>query len=250
MPRVLRGVWLGRRPYEPVFALQQRLHAARASGSTGDTVLYLEHTPVITLGRRANLAHVLVGSDALRQRGWDFVQTDRGGDVTLHAPGQLVSYPIVDLSPDRCDVRRYVRDLAETMRRVAERHGVAAGELPGLVGLWVDRASPARFPVRQRHEGGGDKRDMAKIGAIGVRISRWVTMHGFALNLSLESDVFRVIVPCGISAHGVTSIRELTGNAPDTQEEAQAAFAAFGDVHGATAGEVEDWSVKNIEDLV
>lgn len=244
MGRALRGVWLGRRPYEPVYRLQQRLHAARAGGAMSDVVLYLEHTPVITLGRRADPGHVLLGVEALRDRGWDCVQTDRGGDVTLHAPGQLVSYPIVDLSPDRCDVRRYVRDLAETMRRVAERYGIDAGEVPGMVGLWVDRAAPSRFPPA------GAGVDVAKIGAIGVRISRWVTMHGFALNLTLSSDVFQLIVPCGIAGRGVSSIGELTGSRPDTKEEAQAAFAAFGALFEGHTGDLEDWSRKDIEGLL
>src|SRR5262245_6684034 len=131
MHRAFRGIWLGRRPYEPVFDLQRRLHDSRAAGSVGDTVLFLEHTPVVTLGRRADPGDVLLGLEGLRSRGWDCVQTDRGGDVTLHAPGQLVCYPIIDLAPDRCDVRRYVRGLAETMRRVAKRHGIDSGELPG-----------------------------------------------------------------------------------------------------------------------
>jgi len=241
--RALRGIWLGRRPYEPVLALQRELHEARTSGLCGDTVLFLEHTPVITLGRRADASHVLVGLDALRARGWDCVETDRGGDVTLHAPGQLVGYPIIDLAPDRCDVRRYVRDLAETMRRVAEGYGVSAGEAPGLVGVWVDRSCPSRFP------GADAATDLAKIGAIGVRITRWVTMHGFALNLTLEGDVFQVIVPCGITGRGVTSLRELTGLAPDTYEGAAAAFAALGDVIDAHAGTLEDWSNRPIEAL-
>lgn len=242
--RSLRGVWLGRRRYEPIFDLQRRLHDARANGATGDTVLYLEHERVVTLGRRADPNHLLLGPEALRAQGWDCVQTDRGGDVTLHAPGQLVSYPIIDLTPDRCDVRRFVRDLAETMRRVASRFGISAGEVPGLVGLWVDRASPDRFPQQ------GEGVDLVKIGAIGVRISRWVTMHGFALNLSLGSDAFQVIVPCGIRGRGVSSIAELTGRHPDTKEEAQAAFAAFGNVIGGEARELEDWSDKDIETLV
>jgi lipoyl(octanoyl) transferase len=244
MHRAFRGIWLGRRPYEPVFDLQRRLHEARAAGSVGDTVLFLEHTPVVTLGRRADPGNVLVGLEGLRSRGWDCVQTDRGGDVTLHAPGQLVCYPIIDLAPDRCDVRRYVRGLAETMRRVAKGHGIDSGELPGLVGLWVDRAAPARFPAD------GQGVDLVKIGAIGVRISRWITMHGFALNLSLDSDVFQVIVPCGISGRGVSSIRELTGHDANTREEASTAFSAFGDVFEGRTAALEDWADKEIEDLV
>lgn len=236
--RELRGIWLGRRSYEPVFSLQRRLHEARLAGQAPDTALFLEHEPVITLGRRADPSHVLLGTDALRARGWDVIETDRGGDVTLHAPGQLVCYPIVDLAPDRCDVRRYVRDLAETMRRVALRYGISSGEVPGMVGLWVDRGSPTRF------RGAGEDADLAKIGAIGVRISRWVTMHGFALNLTLESDAFQLIVPCGLAGRGVTSIRELTGHGPGTHEEASAAFSALAEVLNADSSALEDWSEK------
>lgn len=244
--RSLRGIWLGRRAYEAVYALQRRLHDQRASGALGDTVLFLEHEPVVTLGRRADRSHILLELDALRARGWDCAETDRGGDVTLHAPGQLVCYPIVDLAPDRCDVRRYVRDLAETMRRVAARHGIDSGEVAGMVGLWVDRSSPAKFL-----DADGPPRtdaDLAKIGAIGVRISKWITMHGFALNLTIDSDVYRVIVPCGISGHGVTSVRELTGRQPDTYEEAQSAFRSLGEVLSAGTGALEDWSDRDIPD--
>jgi lipoyl(octanoyl) transferase len=130
------------------------------------------------------------------------------------------------------------------MRRVAARHGLDAGEVPGLVGLWVDRESPARFPE------GAQGVNLVKIGAIGVRISRWITMHGFALNLSLGSEAYQVIVPCGITGRGVSSIRELTGRDVGTKDEAAAAFAAFGDVFEGRAVDLEDWSHKEIEDLV
>jgi len=149
------------------------------------------------------------------------VRTDRGGDVTVHAPGQLVGYPILDLKPDRCDVRRYVNDLAEVMRRVALLHGVASGTVPKLVGLWVDPGSVARWP------GAAHAREILKLGAIGVRISSWVTMHGFALNLAKNDDAFGVIVPCGIRDHGVTSIAELTGASVEPRRAAEEAFAAL-----------------------
>ncbi len=231
---MLRGIWLGRRPYLPVYELQQRLLEERIRGEGTDTVLFLEHDPVVTLGRRADPANVLLDEATLRARGFDRVQTDRGGDVTVHAPGQLVGYPIVSLGPDRRDVRRYVRALAETMRRVALRHGVSAGEVPGLVGLWVDRHSISDFP------GAEAATELAKIGAIGVRISKWVTMHGFALNLTTSIDAFEIVVPCGIREHGVTSIRELTGETPDVRDEAEAAFRALGDVLGTDVGTLED----------
>lgn len=239
--RELRGVWLGRRPYAPVLRLQERLCAARAEGREPDTVLLLEHEPVVTLGRGADPAHVLLGEDALRARGFDCVRTTRGGDVTLHAPGQLVGYPIVDLKPDRCDVRRYVKDLTETMRRMALGYGVAAGSVDGLIGLWVDRASVAEWP------GASAAGELAKLGAIGVRVSHWVTMHGFALNLTTSPDLFELIVPCGIRDHGVTSIRELTGRSLDVRAEAKTALGVLAEVLDADVSQLEDWSERDLD---
>lgn len=238
--RTLRGLWLGTRAYRPVLALQERLWEEREAGRIPDTVLFLEHTPVVTLGRGADPSHVLLGEEALRAKGWECVRTTRGGDVTLHAPGQLVGYPIIDLRPDRCDVRRYVKDLCETMRRVVARHGVGAGEVSGLIGLWVDRAAPQRFPEPKGAV------ELAKIGAVGVRISRWVTMHGFALNLTTSPDLFSMIVPCGIRDHGVTSLRDLTGEAWSAEGEAVSALGALQDIFGADASTMEDWSRRDL----
>lgn len=234
--RTLRGVWLGRQRYEPVHQLQKQLHAARAQGEIGDTVLFVEHEPVITLGRGAHAENLLVPEAVLSARGVDLVSTGRGGDVTLHAPGQLVCYPILDLGPDRRDVRRYVRDLERVMCSLAADWGIAAGPVPGMVGLWVDRQAPGRWNGRD------DAGEIAKIGAIGVRISRWVTMHGFAFNLTTDLDLFGLIVPCGISAHGVTSVEALTGSAPSVERVVPRTLDLLAEVFEAELGELEDRS--------
>lgn len=218
MRRKLSARWLGRRRYEPVHQLMQELHAARREDAVPDTVLFVEHDPVITLGRGADRGNVLLTHELLAARGVDLIDTGRGGDVTLHAPGQLVCYPIVNLSPDRRDVRRYVGDLAETMRRLAATFGIDSGPVKDLVGIWVDADEP------QHWAGPEQARRMAKLGAIGVRISRWVTMHGFAFNLSTDLALFGLIVPCGISSHGVTSVRALTGAAPTPAEAVRPAL--------------------------
>lgn len=232
--RQLHGVWLGRRPYEPVDALATELATARTLGHAPDTVLLLEHETVVTLGRRADPSNVLLSEEALRARGIACVRVSRGGDVTLHAPGQLVVYPIIGLMPDRCDVRRYVRDLTETMRRVALRHGVAGGEVSGLIGLWVDLDSVGHF------RGAADGARLAKIGAIGVRISHWVTTHGFALNLTTAPDLFQMIVPCGIREHPVSSVAELSSARPEVRTEAHAALEVLAAVLDADVASFED----------
>lgn len=224
MARKLLAYWLGRRDYRPVRGLQESLMLARQEGRTPDTVLFLEHAPVITLGRGAKPEHVLLDLAQLAELGIDCVQTDRGGDVTLHAPGQLVCYPIIELSPERRDVRRYVKDLNETMRRLVADFGVGAGSLSEHIGLWVDRVDPTVWP------GQSLARDPAKIGAIGVRISRWVTMHGFALNLTVDLSLFSSIVPCGIHGQGVTSLRELTGKSVEPRQAAEHALLHLAEI--------------------
>ena len=225
--RRLRGVWLGRKAYDPVHRLQHELREARKAGRIGDTVLFVEHEPVVTLGRGSKAQHLLVPREVFEARGIAVSEAGRGGDVTLHAPGQLVCYPILDLAPDRCDVRRYVRDLTEAMRRLARDWGVEAGPIQEYVGLWADAANPKRWTGRERAEA------PAKLGAIGVAISRWVTMHGFALNLSTDLELFRLIVPCGIGEFGVTSIRALTGVAPEPLAAARSALRVLAEVFGA-----------------
>jgi lipoyl(octanoyl) transferase len=188
---------MGRVPYAEGLELQARLVAERQAGRIPDTLLLLEHDPVFTLGRNARAENVLLSEAVLRARGFEVFETGRGGDVTYHGPGQVVGYPILDLAPDRRDVHRYVRDLEEVMIRACSDFGVEAGRIPGLTGTWVGRE---------------------KIGAIGVRIARWVTSHGFAFNASTDLAPFSLIVPCGIRGHGVTSLERCLGRPVPLQD--------------------------------
>lgn len=178
---------LGRVAYRDAWALQTDLVAARKADTIPDTLLLLEHDPVITLGRSGSRASLLHDEAALARRGVELVHSDRGGDATWHGPGQVVAYPILDLRPDWKDVRRYVRALEETMIRTCADFGVAATRRAGDPGIWL------RAPDR-------------KIGAIGARFSRWVTHHGFALNVNPDLAHFGLIIPCGIRDAGVTSM--------------------------------------------
>ena len=238
--------WLGRIRYADAHALQERLVESRIRREIGDTLLLLEHEPVVTLGRGAHAENVLLPRAELERRGVDLVETGRGGDVTYHGPGQLVAYPIFDLHPDRLDVRRYVRDLARVMIALASAHGVGASFLEGdakLVGVWVDEASPAAWPGDPREDGGASR--AAKLGAIGVKLSRWVTMHGFAFNVSTDLAGYALIVPCGITRYGVTSLQALAtaGEPPKSVEdvagESVECFARVFEAEGRMAGQAE-----------
>jgi lipoyl(octanoyl) transferase len=196
-PRLLEVRRLGRIGYAEGLDLQARLVAERQQQVVADTLLLLEHDPVVTLGRNARRENMLLPEDELRRRGIAVFETGRGGDVTYHGPGQVVGYPILDLAPDRRDVHRYVRDLEEVMIRTCADYGIAAGRVAGLTGTWVGSE---------------------KIGAIGVRIARWVTSHGFAFNVSTDLSPFALIVPCGIRERGVTSLERLLGRPVDLAE--------------------------------
>jgi lipoyl(octanoyl) transferase len=195
---------LGRIPYGQGLELQERLVAERQAGRIPDTLLLLEHAPVFTLGRNARREHLLRDEAELRARGFDVVECGRGGDVTYHGPGQVVGYPILDLAPDRRDVHRYVRDLEEVMIRACADFGVRAERVACMTGAWV----------------GEDK-----IGAIGVRLARWVTSHGFAFNVATDLAPFGMILPCGIRGRGVTSLERLLGR-PVPLEAVGSALAA------------------------
>ena len=204
---------LGRIGYAEGLELQKQLVEQRKAGEIADQLLLLEHPPVITLGvkTRHNQTNIVATPEALVEQGVEVFETGRGGDVTYHGPGQLVGYPIIDLKPDRCDVHKYVRDIEEVMIRAAAAFGVEAGRLPGLTGAWV----------------GSDK-----LAAIGVRISKWVTSHGFAFNVNTALNHFDFIVPCGISDKGVTSLERLLGQPVEMAEVEGAVEAAFRDIFG------------------
>ncbi len=227
--RSIDAYWLGRARYDAVHALQEELVQARVDGHVGDTLLLLEHEAVVTLGRSAKREHVLLTDAQRAERGVDLVETARGGDVTYHAPGQLVAYPILDLKPDRCDVRRYVRDLAEVMIRLAKDHGLVAGpgESAATIGAWIDLDAPDRW--------GGEAQAArpAKVGAIGVRLTHWVTMHGFALNVTTDLAGFSAIVPCGLRDKPVTSLAALGAKPRGVRDIATAAIGHFAAVFGA-----------------
>jgi lipoyl(octanoyl) transferase len=216
--RLLEIRRLGVVPYGDALQLQQELVAERRAGKIPDTLLLLEHTHVLTLGvhKGGGRSHVLATPGRLAALGVELFETGRGGDVTYHGPGQIVGYPILDLRPDRCDVHRYVRDLEEVMIRVAGEHGIEAGRIKGLTGTWV------------RDE---------KLGAIGVRISRWITSHGFAFNVNTDLTYFNLIVPCGITDRGVTSLSKILGRVlhlPDVEAALVRQFCAVFDAEPAS----------------
>jgi lipoyl(octanoyl) transferase len=194
--RPLHWSYLGRIPYLEALELQTAVRDALRRGDGPERFLLLEHPHVYTLGRNADGSDVLAGSEWLRARGIEVAECDRGGQVTYHGPGQLVGYPIVNLSPDRRDIRRYVRDLQEALIRTLADHGVEGAEPregQAFIGVWV-----------------GER----KIASIGVHLSRWITTHGFALNVSTDLSYFSGIIPCGLHQVEMTSIERLTGRAP------------------------------------
>lgn len=195
---------LGIVDYAAASELQRALVEERRAGRVPDLLLLLEHPHVITLGVKADAArsNLIATPQLLAAKQVEVHESGRGGDITYHGPGQLVGYPILDLKPDRCDVHQYVRDLEEVMIRAAADFGLQGGRIKGLSGAWV----------------GADK-----MGAIGVRISRWITSHGFAFNVSTDLDFFGLIVPCGVESGGVTSLSRATGR-PVSMAEAEASI--------------------------
>ncbi len=200
MSETLAVEWLGLVPYGEALALQEAALGERAAGRCGDRLLLLEHPPVVTLGRSANADHLLFGEARLRELGIERFEVGRGGDVTYHAPGQLVGYPIIDLSaPGRRDVHVFLRQLEAGVIDALEEWAIPACRVEGRTGVFIDRA-------RSRQRGGRER----KIASIGIGLRRWVTWHGFALNVDLDLSGFDAIVPCGLADVVMTSVaREL-----------------------------------------
>jgi len=190
---------LGRIPYREALDLQRRAVAARAAGATSDAIYFAEHEPVLTVGRAGHPENLVASEASLRARGVEVVPIERGGDITYHGPGQILAYPILALAelPAGRDLHRYLRDLEEVLIGMLASYGIAADRRPPYTGVWV-----------------GDR----KVAAIGVAVRRWITFHGFALNVDPDLGHFAWIHPCGIRDLGVTSMRELLGQAPPRAE--------------------------------
>ncbi len=207
---------LGVIPYTEALALQRQVVAARKAGSVPDVLLLCQHPHVITLGRSGKREHLLGSERLLEQMGVTFAESNRGGDITYHGPGQLVGYPIVDLSRMRKDVVWYVRGLEEAMIRATADFGLAARRVEGKTGVWVDTAQGAT----------------EKLAAIGVHISRWVTSHGLAYNVATDLRYFDLIVPCGIRDCRAVSLEKLLGRAVDFRAAAESMVRRWGEVFG------------------
>jgi lipoyl(octanoyl) transferase len=206
--------------YAEAWALQKRVVTARKAGAIEDVLLLCEHPHVITQGRSGKRENLLASENVLKQKGVEFHATDRGGDITYHGPGQLVGYPILNLGAIRRDVVWYVRMLEEAMIRATAEFGVTAGRVTGKTGIWVG-------------ESGAEE----KLAAIGVHISRWVTSHGFAYNVSTDLRFFDLIVPCGIADRKPTSLEKLLGRSVSAKEVKPRIATHLGEVFGLEMSE-------------
>jgi lipoyl(octanoyl) transferase len=212
---------LGLIGYAQAYALQKRIVAARKAEAIEDVLLFCEHPHVITQGRNGKREHLLAGERVLRQKSVEFYETSRGGDITYHGPGQIVGYPILNLGEIRRDVVWYVRMLEEAMIRATAEFGLAAVREPGKTGIWVDAVQSSSTLATSE-----------KLAAIGVHISRWVTSHGFAYNVSTDLRFFDLIVPCGIADRKATSLEKLLGRAVGKAEVATRIAKHLGELFG------------------
>jgi lipoyl(octanoyl) transferase len=213
-----RIIDLGTIGYADSYALQKRIVAARKANAIDDLLLLCEHLPVITQGRNGKPEHLLVSEHLLRQRNVAFFETSRGGDVTFHGPGQIVGYPILHLAPIRKDVVWYVRMLEEVMIRTTHEFGLTAHREPGKTGVWVEAGPNTEVSSLATRPSPLATSSSEKIGAIGVHLSRWVTSHGFAYNVSTDLRYFDLIVPCGIAGRKTTSLEKLLDRAVSSED--------------------------------
>jgi len=224
--RTCQIVDLGLVGYAEAYALQKRIVAARKTEAIGDVLLLCEHPHVITQGRNGKREHLLVSEHVLRQKGMEYYETSRGGDITYHGPGQIVGYPILNLGAIRRDVVWYVRTLEEAMIRATSEFGITAERVAGKTGIWVRAGNTEE-----------------KLAAIGVHISRWVTSHGFAYNVSTDLRNFDLIVPCGIAECKATSLEKLLGRSVEEKEVSPRIAKHLGELLGL---EMKEASVKAI----
>lgn len=207
----MQSYWLGVLEYRAAWDLQRTVASWRQRPDAQDVLLLLEHPPTITLGRGATPSHILATGRELSTLGVEVVPIDRGGDVTYHGPGQLVGYPICDIRNRGSDLHRFIRDMEQALINLLDEYGIAARRFPPNTGVWV-----------------GEE----KAAAIGVRVSRWVSTHGFALNVTTDLSGFSLIVPCGLRGYGVTSLERLLGAAPPVEQVAMDAARHFEAVFG------------------
>lgn len=204
-------LWLGRQKYAAVWHAQKELMTKVRSGEEPDTLILVEHDPVITLGRSAKREHILVSAKSLAREGIELFEVERGGDVTYHGPGQLVGYPILDLKRHGRDLHLLLRNYEEVLLRTLVDFGIQGRRFPGYTGVWV-----------------ADE----KIAAIGVAVEHWITYHGFAFNVAPNLHHFQLIVPCGIADYGVTSLEQILGQAPDLAAVRERVIEHFAQVFG------------------
>lgn len=209
---------LGLQPYRPVWELQQELQKKRIEQQIPDTLIFVEHTPVYTIGKNGTDLHVIASSDFLQLHGIEVVQVDRGGDVTYHGPGQLVGYPIFDLHQHKQSISWYMRKLEEVFIEVLKKYNLKGGRSEGYTGVWIKDE---------------------KITALGVRISRWVTMHGFAFNVNTNLSHYGGIIPCGIFQYGVTSLQKILNQSMNMEEIKQFVVQAFQQIFNFSDVEAE-----------
>jgi lipoyl(octanoyl) transferase len=224
---------LGNIGYERAWDLQKRIVAARKLALIPDVLLLCEHPHVITMGRNGRAEHLLASESMLRARGVEFHATNRGGDITYHGPGQIVAYPILNLSEIRRDVGWYVRQLEEAMIRTSTEYGITAERREGRTGIWVNVSSASEIA------------DEEKLGAIGVHISRWVTSHGLAYNVSTDLSYFDLIVPCGIAGKRATSLKHLLNREVEMNDASQKLVRHLGECFGRNIRAISAAELEN-----